>query len=421
MQQKPVDLRSRLALYCNIAMATPAKKKDTAAITRQWEVYYEAFQKTDWPKAISALEALSALEPKNSNVFLKKGDSLQKAGRLKDAIMSYHHAALLHMTEGYNQKAIAVYKIILRLDPNDAEAINKSNDLLLAIESSRTTAADLKLQSPIQPDAQFATDESSVQSTPETTASAFFDASDFGMSTACDETEESSAGLQPEPKEDAPITAWGEFGSEPKSDAIQSIAPEDKPTPEEPGFYVPDQSPAPVVNEWSFNVESESAVAHQAPDIKDNVQETETLETLETIDNDPVPYMFSSLSRDEIEQVMIMATRLTYEAGEKVLEEADSGDSLYVIKSGTAMVIAHILGKTLELAELSAGDVFGEVAFLTGRPRTASVVAQGKLTVMEINKASLEDIIHKHPQVLSTIQDFYHSRVQETIKKVKAK
>lgn len=60
-----------------------------------------------------------------------------------------------------------------------------------------------------------------------------------------------------------------------------------------------------------------------------------------------------------------------FSSGEKVIEEGDTGESVYIIRNGNAAVFGHFLGKKVRLSTLSAGDFFGEVAFLTGRTRTA--------------------------------------------------
>jgi len=49
------------------------------------------------------------------------------------------------------------------------------------------------------------------------------------------------------------------------------------------------------------------------------------------------------------------------------------------------------------------------------------VIALTPLDAIEIDRASLEDAIEKNPRILERIQDFFHSRVQDTIKKVKKK
>ncbi len=103
-----------------------------------------------------------------------------------------------------------------------------------------------------------------------------------------------------------------------------------------------------------------------------------------------------------------------------VIEEGDSGDSLYIIRSGKAKVVAHLLGKSVELAVLGSGDVFGEVGFLTGRPRTASVIADGPLEVYEITRREIEKLIESTPAVMAKIEDFYEMRVRDTLRQIKS-
>jgi CRP-like cAMP-binding protein len=126
------------------------------------------------------------------------------------------------------------------------------------------------------------------------------------------------------------------------------------------------------------------------------------------------------MSENEIRMILKELPVLSFLSSNKVIEEGDSGDSMYIIKSGRAKVVAHLFGKVLELAILEAGDVFGEVAFLTGRPRTAAVIAEGPLEVYELTRLELEKIIDANPSLFQKIHDFYECRVQDTIKKVKS-
>ena len=109
----------------------------------------------------------------------------------------------------------------------------------------------------------------------------------------------------------------------------------------------------------------------------------------------------------------------TFPSGKIILKEGDPGDSVFFIKSGRAKVISHIMGKEIELATLSPGDVFGEIAFLTGRPRTASVIALDELKVREFTKILLEEIFERYPSTLEKLQDFYHCRIEDTLRIVK--
>jgi CRP-like cAMP-binding protein len=131
-----------------------------------------------------------------------------------------------------------------------------------------------------------------------------------------------------------------------------------------------------------------------------------------------VPEFLTGLPEEELKEFMNMLEPRSFTAREKIVGEGDSGDSMFIVKSGRARVTAHILGKEIELARLGEGDVFGEVAFLTGRPRTASVIAEGPVEVYEISRADLEKTIENNPGILETLENFYERRVKDTIRKV---
>ena len=309
-------------------------KKTAIDTTKLWENYFDAFKKHDWQKALSALNAVMEAEPSDPNVCLKIGDLEQRAGRAAEAISAYHKAAWHLIKTGFHQKALAIYKLILRIDPNNEEALKRSGELLMQIESEKEGPSGPEY-APSAPAAE-----------PERKPSY-----------------EQSFGLPEMPSEIA-----------------------EKPSDEEVSVTFP-----------SFEEQKQ-------PEMETRV----------------MPDVFSSLPREEALKIIQRGRMKIYETGSAIVEEGDTGDSMFIIKSGRAKVIAHILGKAIELATLSEGDVFGEVAFLTGRPRTASVMAEGPIEVIEIDRLALEEAIEKTPRILEKLQDFYHSRVQDTIKKVKS-
>src|SRR4030042_2250524 len=104
---------------------------------KYWETYFTAIKKQDWEQARSSLEHLSNIEQENPQVQLKLGDIHQRLGDHIHAITSYHQSAWILTKQGFMQKALALYKIILRLDPYNTEAINKSKELMMELESSK--------------------------------------------------------------------------------------------------------------------------------------------------------------------------------------------------------------------------------------------------------------------------------------------
>jgi tetratricopeptide (TPR) repeat protein len=280
---------------------------------KHWAEYFKALQKHGWDKALIALRALRELEPENPQVHLRMGDLLRRTDDLGNAVVSYHQAAQCLHDKGFNHKAIAVYKIILKIDPDDSPAQDMLRETLSEMESPKPTAIE-----------------------------------------------------------------------EMKPVAIQE---EEQPT--------------------TIEEEQPTATEEEQPAAIEEEQPTELTSSL-----------FRSLSNEEINALTAEAHHLSFGPGETVIKEGDVGNSIYVIKKGKALVSATLGGKTIQLALLESGDIFGEVAYLTGRPRTASVSTEGELEVMEIGNPALKDAIEKNPLILDTLEEFYSSRVQNTIKKL---
>ena len=75
----------------------------------------------------------------------------------------------------------------------------------------------------------------------------------------------------------------------------------------------------------------------------------------------------------------------TFRNGEVIIKEGDSGKSFFLIEEGSAFVYAGS-GKEdqVKLAVLEAGEFFGEMSILEAYPRSATIVAKGNVTAVEI-------------------------------------
>lgn len=86
--------------------------------------------------------------------------------------------------------------------------------------------------------------------------------------------------------------------------------------------------------------------------------------------------------------------------GEAILEEGTWAYYAYVLRSGKAKVVKNIEGKAVLLGTVNQGDIFGEVAFLGGAKRTASVIADGDVEVDMIPRDSFYDALNQLPRGL---------------------
>jgi CRP-like cAMP-binding protein len=90
-----------------------------------------------------------------------------------------------------------------------------------------------------------------------------------------------------------------------------------------------------------------------------------------------------------------VASYETYQDGQIIFNEEDSGDWIYTIDSGS-VELSKMVGETMVVIEvLHEDDVFGEMAFIGNIPRTATARAVGKTTVGILDRSFLDEEYNK--------------------------
>lgn len=86
--------------------------------------------------------------------------------------------------------------------------------------------------------------------------------------------------------------------------------------------------------------------------------------------------------------------------GDVVFEEGSKGESLFFVSKGQVRISKKI-GKdqSKDLAVLSAGDCFGEMALINPAPRSARATAKGAATVLELGRADLDRWLKANPHL----------------------
>ncbi len=134
--------------------------------------------------------------------------------------------------------------------------------------------------------------------------------------------------------------------------------------------------------------------------------------------------IFSKLTPYERTKIAKYFRRMEYLPGEKIVNEGDPGDGMFVIKSG-AVKIAKRLTKKEEktLTNLVDGDCFGEMALLDRARRSASVYAISKVVMFELYRASLLEMLDKESKigvkVLYDLARILVERIRESGDKIK--
>jgi len=72
--------------------------------------------------------------------------------------------------------------------------------------------------------------------------------------------------------------------------------------------------------------------------------------------------------------------------GQVIIQEGTHGDWIYVVEEGSVEISKKVQNRQIVVAVLSKGEIFGEVAFIAGVPRTATVKAVGDTKVGIVDK-----------------------------------
>lgn len=120
----------------------------------------------------------------------------------------------------------------------------------------------------------------------------------------------------------------------------------------------------------------------------------------------------------EVVQQRVLAKKMEQEhafANHMVFDEGQIGDKLYVIVTGTVLVLKnHATYGWREVAELSDGDFFGEIALLRNVPRTARITTKSECSFLTLSKHEfIESYQHFPQQVCDNIQLVIKKRLEE--------
>lgn len=118
-------------------------------------------------------------------------------------------------------------------------------------------------------------------------------------------------------------------------------------------------------------------------------------------------------------EIMTLADSLaeeTYTDGSVICKQGDAGDFFYIIKSGAAVCSqTDAEGVDKEVAKLTEGMYFGEIALLTSKPRQATVTASGDLVVLAIDRATFTRVMGPLDDIMKRNMEDYNKYAAQAI------
>jgi rhodanese-related sulfurtransferase len=113
--------------------------------------------------------------------------------------------------------------------------------------------------------------------------------------------------------------------------------------------------------------------------------------------------VFRDMPQEMVEEIATVVETRVLQPRTKIFERGDPGDSFWVIESGTVRVFrSDNEGVEITLSNLGPGQSFGEMALLTGEPRSANVETVEETLALVLNKEHFDRVLKGHPEMSLT-------------------
>jgi CRP-like cAMP-binding protein len=123
--------------------------------------------------------------------------------------------------------------------------------------------------------------------------------------------------------------------------------------------------------------------------------------------------IFKAISSEDLVPVARVAREITIPAGATFIREGEIGDCLYVILSGEASVVVPGAG---QVATRGPRSVIGEMAVISGQPRSADCVATTEITAIRVDRDEFWELLSERPPLALGVIAILTQRLDEAVK-----
>jgi CRP-like cAMP-binding protein len=332
-----------------------------------------------YKKAIELLREQFKAGSRDPRLRLQLADVLVLAGRAKEATPILSGLADEYARAGFAAKAIAVLKKLQKAAPGNPDVERRMAKLLHTKIAHSGTGT-------IPPTRPATAPDSSVSFGMEEIGA---DAGEIGIGDAFAPVSAPSAPSSPAP----PLAA---------APPPAAAAPAEELFAAEPIV----QDSGPITDD-----EFEGLLDDMVDGMPVEVEEAPTAAPAAAASAPPQNTFFSAFSEAELQAVIHRFQLISFAPGDIVVSEGQPGNSLFVLTTGTLKTfVRDQSGRNAALRELPEGSFFGEVSVLTGQPRSATITCATPCELLELDRASLDEIVAQYPRVRDLIRATYESR-----------
>jgi len=126
-------------------------------------------------------------------------------------------------------------------------------------------------------------------------------------------------------------------------------------------------------------------------------------------------FVFRALNESSRNELASFATIRELKSGEQIFAMGTPGHTMMAIAEGIVRISMQTpTARDVVLTELQAGEVFGEVAFLDGKERSADATALTNCTLIVLDRRSLLEVLHKQPELAIKLIELLTGRLRRS-------
>lgn len=131
--------------------------------------------------------------------------------------------------------------------------------------------------------------------------------------------------------------------------------------------------------------------------------------------------LFSSLKQPELDAIDRVSITKKFPKDKIILLEDEEGDTLFIIIKGKVKVTTYSeSGKEVIFSILNAGDFFGEMSLLDGKPRSATVVSMEDAQIQLIRRTEFYRLLENHPRIALRLLEELASRLRKADERIES-
>lgn len=394
-------------------------------------------------RALAAYLELERIEPRDAQWAKRAAETYRKLGNNKHAVEAFERSCERYAQNGFLVQAIAVCKLILQIDPQNANALSRLAQLNEQAGQGPTRAQGFAENNPAL---HANPNVAAIRRTGHITALKLTPAEQAQADAIAKAQEAQMPKWSPAPAQQQPLFRTRNKPTTPPATSIAVSRTKSKPiqmlagAPLEtvnlakevplsamssPGVHV-----IPIDDE-EIEIElqqSSQVIEIEGPDDLSVDAEVDDSTELALDDIEEIPLaqprpigmiaaralaatpLFAGLPKEALEALVSNLTLVSLEENAVLFREGDPGDALYVIVEGEVSVQAEGPPR-VEMARLGPGSFIGEVALMTDQPRSATVMAVQTSELLRIDRHTLSRVLADHGDVLRAVLRFVRDRL----------